>query len=89
VEGAPTGSWKLNTSSGGITVRLPDGASFEVDAHTSSGSISTDFPITVQGVVANRRELRGKVREGGPLLDLDTSSGSIRIESQSGRGRAS
>jgi hypothetical protein len=78
-QGEPTGTWSLRSSSGGITVRLPANAAFELDASTSSGSITTDHPITVVGTVG-RRELRGKVRGGGPLLDLNTSSGSIRVE---------
>jgi hypothetical protein len=78
-QGEPTGTWSLRSSSGGITVRLPANAAFELDASTSSGSITTDHPITVVGTVG-RRQLRGKVRGGGPLLDLNTSSGSIRVE---------
>ncbi|GEM_PF-94362 len=78
-QGEPTGAWSLRSSSGGIVVRLPANQAFELDASTSSGSIHTDHPITVMGTIG-RRALRGKVRGGGPLLDLNTSSGSIRIE---------
>jgi DUF4097 and DUF4098 domain-containing protein YvlB len=78
-EGEMRGNWRLHTSSGSVTVRLPQGAAFDLAARTSSGSIQTAHPITVQGTVG-RRELNGKVRGGGPLLDVSTSSGSIHIE---------
>jgi hypothetical protein len=80
-QGAPTGEWSLHTGSGRILVRLPPGAAFELNAHTSSGHISTsaDHPVTVQGTIG-RGELRGKVRGGGPLLELETGSGNIQIE---------
>ena len=77
--GEQTGEWRLHTGSGNVTVRLPQGATFDLEARTSSGDIQTDRPITVQGTIG-KHELRGKVGAGGPLLDLSTSSGSIRIE---------
>jgi len=78
-DGTPTGNWRLQTSSGGITVRLPAEAGFELDARTSSGSIDTSHPVTLQGRI-NRRAVRGRVRGGGPLIELSTSSGTIRVE---------
>ena len=78
-EGRQTGDWEIHTGSGGIRVRLPNDAKFELMARTSSGNVSTDFPITIQGTV-NRRELSGSVNGGGPRLDLHTGSGSIHIE---------
>lgn len=78
-EGEPAGSWNLSAGSGSITVRLPANAAFEFHARTGSGGIYTDHPLTVQGKI-NRRELRGKVRGGGFLLEVRTGSGSIRIE---------
>ena len=80
-QGQPSGEWSLHTGSGRILVRLPSGAAFDLNAHTSSGHISTsaDHPVTVQGTIG-RGELRGKVRCGGPLLELETGSGNVQIE---------
>lgn len=78
-QGVPEGEWSLHTGSGRVLVRLPAESAFDLNAHTSSGHISTDHPISVQGTV-KRGELRGKVRGGGPLLDLETASGNIQIE---------
>jgi hypothetical protein len=77
-EGRPAGPWILHTSSGEIGVRLPEDTSFTLQARTSSGRIETRHPIAVQGRVG-RQEVAGDVRGGGPLVDLSTGSGSIRI----------
>jgi len=79
VDGDPGGDWKIHTSSGGVTLRLGADAAFELNARTSSGTIRTDHPLTVTGTVG-RRELRGKVRGGGRLIEVRTSSGDIKIQ---------
>lgn len=79
VQGVQTGDWDVTTGSGGIRVRLPENAKFNLSARTSSGSVNSDFPITVQGQL-NRHELTGPVNGGGPSLNLHTGSGGIRIE---------
>lgn len=77
-EGDPTGMWRLRTGSGGVRLRLPSTASFDLDAHTSSGAISLDQPITVQGAIGHK-EVRGKVHGGGVSVNVETGSGSIEI----------
>jgi len=79
VDGKPLGDWKLDTGSGNLTLRLPAQAAFNLYAHTGSGDISTNREITVQGKIG-RHELRGKVGGGGPLVDVGTGSGDIRID---------
>jgi DUF4097 and DUF4098 domain-containing protein YvlB len=78
-DGQPTGDWILHAGSGDLTVRIPSNAGFDLEAHTGSGGVSTTHPITMQGSL-NRHELHGKVNGGGPRLELQTGSGSIRIE---------
>src|SRR5215470_5805484 len=72
------GAVRVNTGSGSVRLRLESDAAFDLNAHTSSGSISVNRPVTVQGVV-NRREIRGRVRGGGPQVEVETSSGDIQI----------
>ncbi len=79
IEGIPSGDWEVKSSSGGITVVVPENSSFDLYARTSSGGIRTDFPITVQGRIS-KKKLSGRVGQGGPRMELRTSSGSIRIE---------
>ena len=78
VEGRQTGDWKLNSGSGSVRVTLPEDAAFELDAESSSGGIDIDHPLTVQGHIS-KKHIRGQVRGGGPLLQIDTGSGGIRI----------
>jgi DUF4097 and DUF4098 domain-containing protein YvlB len=76
--GEQKGDWHLKTGSGNVTVQLPPGASFELDAHTGSGTIQTDREITVSGTLSHR-DIHGRAGAGGPLLELRTSSGSIYL----------
>lgn len=79
VDGEATGEWRIHTGSGSVEVRLPDNASFDLDAHTGSGSINLSHPVMVQGSIG-RHEVKGKVGGGGVPVQLETGSGSIRIE---------
>jgi hypothetical protein len=79
VSGEKTGEWRLHSGSGNVTVHLPQNAAFDLEAQATSGEIQTDRRINVQSMIG-KHELRGKVGSGGPLIDLSTSSGSIRIE---------
>lgn len=78
-EGDPTGAWTVHSGSGTIRLRFPSAAAFDLSAHTSSGSISVNHPLTVQGVVG-RKEVKGKVLSGGVPVDVETGSGNIEIE---------
>jgi DUF4097 and DUF4098 domain-containing protein YvlB len=79
VEGQPAGDWSIDSGSGGISVRLPPDASFDLSARSSSGGIHTSHPIEARGSLS-RNSLQGRVRGGGPRLDLSTGSGTIRLE---------
>jgi DUF4097 and DUF4098 domain-containing protein YvlB len=71
----------MQTGSGGINIRLPRSASFDLNAHTGSGGVTVDFPMTVQGRIdGRRRDVTGRVGNGGYAMDLRTGSGHIRIE---------
>ncbi|SPE43832.1 conserved exported hypothetical protein [Candidatus Sulfotelmatobacter sp. SbA7] len=78
-EGDPTGSWKVHSGSGSIHLKLASTAGFDLDARTSSGSISVSQPVTVQGTLG-KRELRGKVHGGGVPVEVETGSGDIEIQ---------
>ena len=76
-EGEPAGTWTLGASSGDVTVRVPETASFDIDVRTASGDIRTDYSLS--GSSFSRHRLQGRVRDGGPLVEVRTSSGSIQI----------
>jgi DUF4097 and DUF4098 domain-containing protein YvlB len=69
---------RASTTNGGITVRLPANAGARVQARTSNSSISTDFDVTMRGT-QDKHRLEGTIGPGGPLLDLSTTNGSIKI----------
>src|SRR5437870_3324517 len=77
--GSPTGAWSVHTGSGTVQLRFPSDAAFDLEAHTSSGSISVDHPVTVQGSMG-RKDVRGKVRGGGVPVEVATGSGNIEIQ---------
>jgi hypothetical protein len=80
IDGRPAGPWSVHTSSGGITITVPPDAAFDLDARTNSGTIDSVHPVTmtVTGKI-DKRHIEGKVRGGGPLVEVSCSSGSIRI----------
>ena len=79
VEGNPVGEWDLSASSGDVRLRLPREGGFDFDLRSSSGRIDTSIPITINGR-QSRKEIRGQVRGGGPLVHVSTSSGGIVIQ---------
>jgi DUF4097 and DUF4098 domain-containing protein YvlB len=75
--GTPASPWKLETGSGSIEL-WTGAAGINVDAETGSGSIHTDREMTTQGT-SSRHHVTGKINGGGPVVKLETGSGSIRI----------
>ncbi len=71
--------WTLRTSGPGkIEVVLDSKTAVNIDAETR-GSISSDMPIQVQGLLTEDK-LKGALNGGGPLLKLRTSLGEIRLK---------
>jgi hypothetical protein len=77
-----TGSLKLRTVNGGITLELPSDTDAEVHAKTVNGEIESDFDLTVRGRFSRRR-LTGTLGRGGRQLDLETVNGGIRLRRSS------
>jgi hypothetical protein len=69
---------RIDTNNGSITLRMPEGSNAHVTARTSNASVTTDFQIKMQGQISRNR-LDGEIGKGGPLIDLSTSNGGIRI----------
>jgi len=74
----PREECRLTTSGGGVTVKLAQNINVNLDAKTSGGSVSSDFPIKFRGKV-ERSKLKGELNDGGPLLYLRSSGGSINV----------
>jgi len=70
-------SMSLSTVSGGITLYLPEDASFDLDISTVSGEINTGFKVLIDSV--SKRKLQGEVGAGGITIELNTISGDISL----------
>jgi hypothetical protein len=69
---------RAHTSNSSITIHLPGETNARLTASTSNGSISSDFEMRMRGEF-NKHHLEGALGNGGPLIDLNTSNGSIHI----------
>ena len=77
----PTGAQcpvRAHTSNSSITLHLPGEINANLSAHTSNGSITSDFEMRVRGEF-NKHSMEGVLGNGGPLIDLSSSNGPIRI----------
>lgn len=69
---------RVQTSNSAITVRLPASANAQLRANTSNSSITSDFDVTIRGAMTKNR-IDGKLGNGGALIDLSSSNGSIKV----------
>jgi hypothetical protein len=69
----------VRTTNGGVRLSMPSNYSAELEARAVNGGISVDFPITVQGMLNNRREIRATIGSGGPPIRVATTNGGVRI----------
>ena len=67
----------VETSNGGIRLRVPEQYSARLEAGTVNGGINVDLPITIQGRID--REIATNLGGGGPLLRLRTHNGGVRV----------
>ncbi|MDP8981667.1 MAG: hypothetical protein M3O35_13885 [Acidobacteriota bacterium] len=72
---------RASSSNSGIVIRLPESASARVQATTTHGSVSSDFDsLRSRGDGRHREhELDGTIGGGGPLIDISTTNGSVKI----------
>ncbi|GHU88519.1 hypothetical protein FACS1894202_04770 [Clostridia bacterium] len=74
----PTGDSTVKTTSGGVTVLIPDSVSFKLDARTTSGGIKTDFGHTFDSERKNHATASNG-SEPFVTLDVDVMSGGVHI----------
>lgn len=78
------GRYEVTTHSGDIRLTLPGRTGFELNAASFSGSIRSDFPLTIAGGQTVRRRGPGQAMhatfsDGSAALTLNTFSGDIVI----------
>ena len=69
---------KAGTSNSSITVRLPADTNAHIMAQTSNSSIASDFDLSMRGEFSKSR-VDAQIGSGGPLIDLHTSNGHIKL----------
>jgi hypothetical protein len=75
----PGQSIDIETFSGRIDMRVPDGASGTVAFNSFSGRLTSDLPLTLH--TSSRRSLRAELGSGsGGTLRFKTFSGSVQID---------
>jgi putative adhesin len=81
LEGKQLPDVRASTSNSSILLRLPESANARVRAHTSHSSVSSEFDElhSREGAHGRHSDLDGTLGRGGPLLDLETSNGPIKI----------
>ncbi|MCE5307486.1 MAG: DUF4097 family beta strand repeat-containing protein [Acidobacteriales bacterium] len=70
---------RASTTNGSITVRLPSSLNARLRAGTTNSSVTTDFDVTIKGGTQSKKRLDGNVGSGGPLIDLSSTNGTIKI----------
>ncbi len=67
----------VETTNGGVTLRIPEDYSARIETGTVNGGIEVDFPVTVEGRIGRR--LNFDIGDGGATLRASTTNGGVRI----------
>ncbi|HEK85878.1 MAG: DUF4097 family beta strand repeat-containing protein [Candidatus Saccharicenans sp.] len=78
----PDGSYKFSTHSGEVKLILPPDSSFDLEASSFSGSVTTDFPVEVIGKLTGKT-IQGRVAKGGAEISAKAFSGNVEIRKRS------
>jgi hypothetical protein len=72
-------SWNIVSGDGRLEVALPPDLPANIEASSGDGRITTDIPITMEGVLSKSR-VHGKMNGGGSTLTIHTGDGSIHLK---------
>jgi DUF4097 and DUF4098 domain-containing protein YvlB len=72
---------RARTSNGQVELRLPPAADAQLRASTSNGAVTNEFALTGPAR-QSKTSVEGTIGKGGPLVDVETSNGGIRILKQ-------
>lgn len=76
----PKSDIRARTRNHGITLRLPENTTANLRAETSHGEVHSDFGPQTESDRHSRQRVREEtIGGGGPLIDLHTTNGSIRL----------
>jgi hypothetical protein len=84
-------SWRgegldVETSNGGVKLRIPEQYSAHLDTGTINGGLNIDIPISVQGQLGGKsgrmREISADLGGGGPTIRVRTNNGGVKISNK-------
>lgn len=73
------GEMAFSSASGDVTVRVPGQLDADVLMSTASGSLDSDFPLTLDDREGHGKKAFGKVGSGAISLKISTASGNVRL----------
>jgi hypothetical protein len=77
-----TAASRIESSDGGVTIRVPHDLAADLDISTSDGRIDCSLPLTMDHYDSREgsgHHIRGKLNAGGVPLTIHTSDGSVSI----------
>jgi hypothetical protein len=77
-----SGELVFTTASGDVRVQVPASLNADVDVHTVSGSLNTDFPLQVTiPRYGPSRSARGRLGDGSHTMRISSASGNVTLSS--------
>ena len=76
-------SWKgegldVNTTNGGVTLKIPENYSAQLETGTVNGRLNFDFPVTVKGKLD--RKISTTLGDGGKTIRVMTTNGAVSVK---------
>ena len=71
-------SLDVSTTNGGVVMSVPENYSARLETGTVNGSVSVDFPVTVQGKISKQIALN--LGSGGAMVKAITTNGGVRLK---------
>ena len=70
---------RAKADSGGVSIRLASNAGYDINVEAESGHISVP-EVTVNGGEVSKHHVEGKVRGGGPMVNVRVDSGNVSVD---------
>lgn len=71
-------SLDVSTTNGGIVMSVPENYSANLQTGTVNGSVSVDFPVTVQGRI--NKQIAVNLGSGGAMVKATTTNGGVHLK---------
>jgi hypothetical protein len=73
----------LETHNGGVNLRVPENYSARLELSTHNGGMTSDFPVTMTGSLARKKEIAFNLGSGGALIRMKTHNGGVALRRKS------